>query len=481
MKKDSAAYTKGSIGKTLIKTAFAMVPGTLAMSGYNLADAFFVGRLGREPLAAMGFTFPVIMLAWCIFHGVGVGVVATVSQSLGGGRRNKAAGLVECGILLSVLISVVIAVLGMAGCGWIFRQFGARGNTLVLVTAYMNIWFFGCVTGTLSGLGNSLLIAAGDARTAAVMMMSGMVLNALLDPLMIFGLGPFPAWGIRGAALATVLSQMLAAGTVLAIVKFRHGLIRFEKIPLKRLVTAWKMIIRFAVPATIGMLMMPAGMAVVTRVTATFGDAVVAATAAAGRVEAVAFILPMAMGISLVPMIGQNYGARLYGRIRGIQRFSIRFAGLYLLVMAVLFFFLAPVVANWFAPGDAEVRRVMILGMRIVPWGFSFIEIHRYGGFFFTGSGRPSVAAWLNGIRMLGLLVPLSLLALPFDSVTILFCARLLADTLSGLLAWYASSRLMKALPANGAVPPVPDKRFFGLMQMFPAPLARRKRGKNEI
>ena len=118
---------------------------------------------------------------------------------LGGGRHNKAAGLVECGILLSILISVVIAVAGMIGCGWIFRQFGARGNTLVLVMAYMNIWFFGCVTGTLSGLGNSLLIAAGDARTAAVMMMAGMVFNALLDPLMIFGLGPLPAMGIRGS------------------------------------------------------------------------------------------------------------------------------------------------------------------------------------------------------------------------------------------------------------------------------------------
>lgn len=474
MAKDPAAYTRGAIGGTLIKTALAMVPGTLAMSGYNLADAFFVGRLGREPLAAMGFTFPVIMLAWCIFHGVGVGVVTTVSQSLGSGRHSKAAGLVECGLLLAVLISVIIAAAGMAGCGWIFRQFGARGNTLVLVMAYMNIWFFGCVTGTLSGLGNSLLIAAGDARMAAVMMMAGMVFNALLDPLMIFGLGPFPAMGIRGAALATVLSQMLAAGAVLAIVKFRHGLIRLEKIPARRLFTAWKMIIRFAVPATIGMLMMPAGMAVITRITATFGDAVVAAAAAAGRVEAVAFILPMAMGISLVPMIGQNYGARLYGRIRGIQRFSIRFAGLYLLGMAVIFFVAAPFVARWFSPADAEVQRVMTLCLRIVPWGFSFIEIHRYGGFFFTGSGRPSVAAWLNGIRMLGLLVPLSLLALLFDSPAVLFYARLLADVLAGSLAWYASARLMKALPANGAVAPLPDRRFFGLAQMFPAPIRRK-------
>ena len=474
MKKKQGAYTRGPIGRTMIKTAFAMVPGTLAMSGYNLADAFFVGRLGREPLAAMGFTFPVIMLAWCIFHGLGVGVVTTTSQALGGGRKSKAAGLVECGVILSVLLSLVIAVAGICSCEWIFRQFGAKGNTLDLVMAYMNIWFLGCVTGTLSGLGNSLLIATGDAKRAAQMMMLGMILNAFLDPAMIFGFAFIPAMGIRGAALATVFSQLIAAATVLTLVKNKHKLIRWEKIPLRRLFASWSVIIRFAIPATIGMLMMPLGSAVITRITAEFGDAAVGATAAAARVEAVAFVFPMAMGISLVPMIGQNYGARLYGRIRRIQRFSMRFAGIYLLCMAVLFFVMAPIISRWFSP-DVEVQRIMTMCLRIIPWGFFAIEIHRYGGFLFTGSGRPSVSAWLNGIRMMGLLVPFSLLSLCFDDVAVLFYARLFADLLSGFLAWYAAKCLMKALPGNGAVPTPPDRRFFGLAAMFPK---SQKRGK---
>ena len=472
MKKKQAGYTRGPIGRTMIKTAFAMVPGTLAMSGYNLADAFFVGRLGREPLAAMGFTFPVIMFAWCIFHGLGIGVVTNTSQALGGGKKNKAAGLVECGLILSILLSLVIAVIGICSCEMIFRQFGAKGNTLDLVMAYMNIWFLGCVTGTLSGLGNSLLIAAGDAKRAAQMMMLGMILNAFLDPAMIFGFWIIPAMGIRGAALATVLSQMIAAVTVLTLVKNKHKLIRWEKIPLRRMLASWSTIIRFAIPATIGMLMMPIGSAVITRITAEFGDAAVGAAAAAARVEAVAFVFPMAMGISLVPMIGQNYGARLYGRIRRIQRFSMRFAGIYLLVMAVIFFAMAPLISRWFSP-DVEVQRIMTMCLRIIPWGFFAIEIHRYGGFLFTGSGRPSVSAWLNGIRMMGLLVPLSLLSLCFDNVSMLFYARLLADLLSGFLAWYAAKRLMKALPGNGAIPAQPDRRFFGLAAMFPKPQKR--------
>ena len=475
MKNKKATYTRGPIGRTLIKTAFAMVPGTLAMSGYNLADAFFVGRLGREPLAAMGFTFPIIMFAWCIFHGLGVGVVTTTSQALGGGRKNKAAGLVECGLLLSILLSVVIGTIGIFSSNWIFQQFGAKGNTLELVLSYMYIWFAGCVSGTLSGLGNSLLIAAGDAKRAAQMMMLGMIINAILDPVMIFGFGFIPGMGIKGAALATVFSQLIAATTVLYLVKSKHHLIRWEKIPFRRLLASWVVIIRFAVPATIGMLMMPIGSAVITRVTAEFGDATVGAVAAAARVEAVAFIFPMARGISLVPMIGQNYGAKLYGRIRRIQLFSMRFATCYLLFMAIVFCLMAPVIARWFSPNDTEVQRIMAMGLRIIPWGFFAIEIHRYGGFLFTGSGRPAVSAWLNGIRMLGLLVPLSMLSLCFDNVAMLFYARLLADLLAGALAWYAAKCLMKALPGNGAMPPAVDRRFFGLRGMFPG---AQKRGR---
>ena len=454
LKKDNAAYTRGSIEGTMLKTGFAMLAGTLAMSGYNIADTYFVGQLGKSPLAAMGFTFPVIMLIGCLFHGLASGVMTTSAQALGGGRKSKAAKLVTSGVLLIFAISLVLALLGMSTTGWIFEKFGATGETLEQVKGYMNIWYFGCATASLSMTGNDLLIAAGDSKVASGMMIVGMIINVFFDPLFIFGWGPVPAMGIRGAALATIGSQLVATIAVLTILYRRHGLLRFERIPWKRLKSSWKLIIRFAVPAAIGMLMMPIGSAIITRITAAFGDTAVAATAAAGRLEMVAFIFPMALGIPLLSMVGQNYGARLYSRIRVCRRFSMRFAFLFLLAMAVIYFFTAPVLVRFFSP-DRDVQKIMTLCMYIIPWGFGMIEIHRYSGFFFTGCGRPAVAAWLNALRILGHTTPLELHTLSLHSALPIYAARLIADVLAGGIGFWLARRMTRQLPEDGMPPPV--------------------------
>ena len=452
LKKDDAVYTRGSIQGTMLKTGFAMLAGTLAMSGYNIADTYFVGQLGKSPLAARGFTFPVIMLIGCLFRGLASGVMTTAAQALGSGRKNKATRLVTSGILLIFLVSIVLALLGMASSEWIFEQFGATGETLELVKGYMNIWYFGCATASLSMTGNDLLIAAGDSKVASGMMIVGMFINVIFDPIFIFGFGPVPAMGIRGAALATIGSQFVATVVVLYVLYKRHGLLRFERIPWRQLKSSWKLVIRFAVPASLGMLMMPIGSTIITRITAAFGDTAVAATAAAGRLEMVAFIFPMALGIPLLSMVGQNYGARLYDRIRACRRFAMRFAFLFLLGMAVIYFFAAPVLVRFFSP-DQDVQQIMTLCMYIIPWGFGMIEIHRYSGFFFTGCGKPAVAAWLNALRIIGLMIPLSLLALYLHSLVALFAARLAADVLAGGIGYLLARHMVNHLPADGVAP----------------------------
>ena len=156
--------------------------------------------------------------------------------------------------------------------------------------------------------------------------------------------------------------------------------------PFQILKTTWTVIVRYAVPSTIGMLMMPIGSAIVTKVTACFGITAVAASAAAGRLEMVAFVFPMALGIALLPMIGQNYGARLYSRINQCRRFAMRFAFIFLAVMGVIYIIAAPQLVRLFSP-DPEVQKVMVVYMRIIPFGFGMIEIHRYATFFCLRSG----------------------------------------------------------------------------------------------
>ena len=443
MSKVHAVYTSGPIGSRMIRTAFAMLAGTLSMSGYNLADTYFIGRLeGSAPLAAMGFSLPVIMLIGCIFHGLGNGIMAITAQALGSRRKERAAAFVSAGLLLVAMFSVVLAVIGMATCRKLFLFFGATGEALYHVQTYMDIWFFGCFSGALAMAGNSLLIGVGDNKAASFSMMGGMIINVVLDPLFIFGWWIFPAMGIRGAVLATIGSQFCVMLYNLGRLIRKHHLLRFDPIPLKRLFPCWGMTMRYGIPAMLGMLMMPLASVVITKVTATFGDAAVAATAAAGRLEMVAFVFPMALGMTLVPMIGQNYGAKLYDRIRDCHRFSMRFAFWYLLILGILYVLFAPQLVRLFSR-DAEVCRIMAECMRIIPLGFFAIEIHRYGTFFYTGCGRPNAAAWLNALRILGLMIPLTLLALVFNRLWLVFAARLAADLISGTISYLLSKRLI--------------------------------------
>lgn len=450
--KSKAAYTQGSIRQIMCKTALAMVAGTLALSGYNLADTYFVGRLpGSSPLAAMGFTFPAIMLVGCLFRGLIVGVMTTAAQAIGAKKQKRAARLVTCGLLMIFLFSIIMAILGISTGHIVFQLFGARGDTLELVKGYMNIWYFGCATGFLAMAGNDLLIAVGDSKMASCMMILGMVINVILDPLFIFGWQFIPAMGIRGAAVATIISQCISTVIVLTLLQRRHKLLTWQKIPFDVLFPAWQHMIRYAIPACIGMLMIPLGSSILTRITAEFGDVAVAATAAAGRLEMVAFVVPMSLGMSLMPFVAQNYGAKLYDRIREGRRFAMRFAFVFLTGAAVIYTLFADHIVVHFSTVP-EVQKLMAEYLRIVSWGLAGVEMHRFSGFFYTGCGRPSMGAFLNGMRMIGFLVPLSLLALYFHSLTGLFVARLVTDVVSCIIAYTLARRMTQRLPADGEV-----------------------------
>lgn len=447
----AAVYTQGPIAKGMIKTALAMIPATLALSGYNLVDAYFVGQLTGKtaadaPMAAMGFTLPVVMLIGCFFHGMGIGVSAPTAQALGGNKLERAAKGSSSGVLLIFLLSILTAVIGMSCVKNVFSAFGAQGEVLDLVIDYMDIWYFGCATASIAMAGHSLLISVGDNRIASALMMTGMIINALLDPLFIFGWGFFPAMGIKGAALATIFAQATGGTISMYVLCRKHHLIRFRKIPFAELRTYWFVTLRYAIPASLGMLMMPLGMTVITRLTASFGTAAMAGCTAAGRLETIAFVIPMSLGMTLTPFIAQNYGARRFDRIKEGLLFAFRFALVFLLGSAVIFALLARVIAPHFC-NSPEARDVMARCIMIAVWGLAGVEVHRFAGFSYTGCGRPTAAAMLNVMRFLGFLIPFSLIAWYFDSLNGLFVARLAADVLSGVIgAWLALRTINKRL-----------------------------------
>ena len=434
-------YTGGSIIRTLLTSSVAMLPGTVAITGYNLTDAYFVSRLGTLPLAAMGYTFPVIVLVNCLYRGIGVGMSAGCAHALGGRKHSKAAKIVSSGMVLLAIFAAVLAIAGMSTIEWTFTKYHAAPEAMPFIRDYMSIWYIGSFTIAMCMAGNDILITAGDTRWAGAVMFGGMLLNIPLNWLFINKMG----MGMRGAAIATIIAQFLAACVVLIRLGWHHRLLTGCIRRIKRLLHVWRAILRISLPSIAGMLMFPLGIGVTTYVTNLFGAVAVAGASAAMRIETAAFIFPMSFGMTLMPMVGQNFGARLYDRIDECRRIANRIVFYFGLAMAVLLLFIAPWLTGFFTD-DPEVAAVMTLYLRIVPWGFGLIEIHRYSTFFFTGCNRPNAAAVLNFFRIGVLLVPLSLLAGWMGSLALLFGARLVSDMVAGAVGWIFMTRLTKGL-----------------------------------
>lgn len=443
-----AILVQQDVKRTLLNMALPMLAGTVAMNAYNLTDTWFVSRLGTVPLAAMGFTFPVVMLLTFVAAGVGTGVTLLVSHALGRHEHDAAAGFTTHGMALIVGVSVIISAAGYLSMDAVFTRLGADSATLPLVREYMGIWYFGALTMAMPMVGNGILISTGDSRAASRLMMLGMVLNTVLDPIMIFGYLGFPAMGISGAALATVISQAVSAVWLFHLLHRKHRLISAAHLNPGGLPASCRRIFKLGVPSMLSMALMPVSATVLTRLVSAFGNEAVAACGAAGRIEMFAFVIPMSLGISLAPFVSQNFGAGRFDRIHEAIRVSTRFALLYGGAIAIVFFVGAPWLAAIFSR-DPAVRTILVAYIRIICFGYGMMETHRYCTITLTGLHKPVSSALLNGIRVLALLIPLSYLGAHLLGIRGIFAGRLLTDLIVGTIGLIWVRRACKSAQMN--------------------------------
>jgi len=357
--------------------------------------------------------------------------MTVVAHSLGAHRKEDAATVATHGSLLCVAAGAVLAVAGWFSIRPVFTRLGASGEILLMAEQYMRIWYAGMVFRALQVTFNDVVIGTGHTKASSSLMVLGTVLNFVLDPVMIFGLLGFPKMGIRGAALATVISEGIVMVSGFVLLKRRYGLLSFARPSLAGILASWGRILRIGAPSILSSVLNPVASGVVTRMVAGFGVAAVAAFGVAGRIEMFAFMIPMTVGMSLLPFMAQNYGAGRMDRVRTAYKGAIVFALGYGLAIAAAFTAAAPLLAGFFSK-DPAVTAILVRYIRITCFGYGMLEVHRYATFSMTGIHKPLVSTALNTLRLVVLLVPLSLLGMKVAGLTGMFWARLAADLLAG-------------------------------------------------
>jgi len=436
----NAKLTQGNISKQLVNLALPMILGMLGMITFNLIDTFFIGQLGAEQLAAMSFTFPVVLVIHSIAAGVALGSSSIVSKLVGEGNHYKISRLSTDSLILGLLVNLLLTCIGLLTIKPLFTLLGAKGNILIYIEEYMTIWYLGMIMLVIPQIGNNIIRALGDTKTPSLIMAVAALTNTILDPLLIFGIGPFPELGIQGAAIATVISRTLTFVVALYILKYRENLIPLEKIAFSKLIASWKQILYIGVPNALIQMALPVGAGIVTRLLSTYGTKVVASFGVATKIESFALAFTGALAIVIGPFIGQNIGAKKFDRVtqgyRTIAIFSLVTGTTLALILGIFSRSIASVFTK-----DLEVINTIVLYIRIVPIAYAFQGILRIGSTILNVLNKPFHSSTLIMTQIFVLYIPLAILGSNLFGLTGIFGALSLSYLISGSLAHFEIKR----------------------------------------
>ncbi len=440
MRLNRTQVTEAPVGPTLMRLALPMVGGILTMMLFNAVDTFFIAQLGKEPLAAIGFTFPVIFIVTGTTMGMGIGMASVVSRAVGEGDHQRVAEITTRGLILVVLVVIVFVAAGLALHDRIFALLGADDALIALIWQYMLPWFLGVAFLVIPMIGNSAIRATGDSFTPSLIMIIAGGVNVILDPLLIFGLGPFPRLELQGAAIATVLSYMITFVAASWVLVRRERMILFERPPLTALLRTWGRLLYIGVPAVCTNMLVPLSMGILTRIMAGYGPHAVAAFGVCARIESLVMVGAFAMSTVMVPFAGQNFGADRADRVRTALQFGLRYCLAISLVLWMALALGARMIAGWFTD-DPAISAIIVPFLMFVPLS--------YGGFgymllvtsSFNGAGLPRHAMVLFGSRLFAFTVPLALLGAYVADIPGVFVAMFAGNVGSGLLAYGMGKR----------------------------------------
>lgn len=412
-----------------------LVAGLLALMSLHFVDTWFVAQLGARELAAMSFTFPVTMVLTAVSIGMMAGTSSVVARAIGSGDQGRIGRLATDSFVVGGAIAVVLAGLGLASHDALFRLLGADPTLLGLIADYMVIWLAGFPLYLLPMVGVGTLRATGDARLQSIVMVSGALVNLALDPVLIFGLAGLPALGMKGAALATVISRGILALWVLHVLHARKRLLAPPTASPALLLRSARSLLHVGLPATATNVIIPLSTAVVVWMLARHGEQVVAGFGAATRVEGLALVVLYAMSAMIGPFVGQNCGAGRMDRVAEALRECARFCTVLGLALVLVLAFTGDALIGTFSD-DAGVRAVGALYLLIVPLGYAGQGFVMVLNAALNGLGRPGPAMAFSIVRAVVVYLPAAWLGNRVAGPTGIFVATAATNAAVGIYAW---------------------------------------------
>ena len=316
-------FTEGSVLRHLLTFSIPMLLGNLLQALYNTVDSIWVGRfLGANALAAVSVGFPVIFALIALVNGITMATTILVSQYYGAGEEKRLAKTVTNSLILLTLMGVVVSIIGVVFRYPLLGLVNTPPEIIDMAAEYLAIFMSGLIGMFLYNAASSVLRGLGDSRTPLKFLAYATVLNIILDPVFIFGLGPIPRMGVAGAALATILAQGISAVISLRYLYLESGLLHYRPGILRLDWELTALTFKIGLPAGIQQVLVSLSGVVVNSVINQFGATVIAGFGAASRLDQFAFMPSMSIGMAVSALVGQNLGANKPERVAETVRWS---------------------------------------------------------------------------------------------------------------------------------------------------------------
>jgi putative MATE family efflux protein len=388
-------FTEGSLGRAVFLLSVPMILEMAMESLFGLLDVYFVGRLGSEAVAAVGVTEALLTIVFAVAMGLSMSTTATVARRVGEKDDDAAAVAAVQAIALGVLASLPVAVAGFVWPKGLLRLMGAPAGVVDMGWGYTAWLLGGSLTILQLFLINAVFRGAGDASVAMRSLWVANAVNIVLDPCLIFGLGPFPELGLTGAAIGTTIGRAVGVAYQLRALAQGRGRLRIERRHVRLVPSVMLRLVRVSLGGIVQFLIATSSWMGLVRLLTPFGAASLAGYTLALRIIIVAILPSWGMCNAAATLVGQNLGAGRPDRAERAVWFTGGFNMVFLGGVAVAFVVWAEALVRFFT-GDPEVVATAASALRIISYGYVFYAWGMVMVQAFNGAGDTVTPTWIN-------------------------------------------------------------------------------------
>jgi putative MATE family efflux protein len=412
-----------------------MVLGLMAIFSFDIVDLFFISMLGDRPLAAVSFAFPVIWLLSAIGIGFEAGASSCVSRAIGKGEDYVARRLTTDTVVLATIVAIVLCIIGLFTIRPVFSMLGATDDLMPLIGDYMGVWYWLEPVATAMWVSLAAIRARGNSLLEGKVITAAAVINAILDPILIFGWLGFPRLEIQGAAIASLVANIVMLTFTIYHLHFRLHVYASLIAPVKEIIESWRRMLVIGFPAMITNAIVPISNGIVVAMVATYGVNAVAGFGIAMRLEPLVLIPYFGLSAVSSPFFGQNFSADRYDRLLDARRAVMRFCVGFGLVLAVVLDLLAWPVARLFSDSE-PIQEVAVQYLWLVSMSYGTYGVVMSVNASFNGMGKPIPGLVLSATRVVVLFLPLAFLGRWLFDMPGLFAAATLSNVIAGVMAY---------------------------------------------